>query len=165
MNGPSNTIPFGYGPNFYPVAFVYKNMLAFSLSAGDKICFDTGVINDNDIVMDIDICHTATNGGTTCDASGYTRLAEDTMPSPNARGDSSCGTWDLCFTVGTSYSFPAGGMTVKMTPQGSYLNDNTYNENLCWAYSSDSSGRFVQRWWAGGSYQGINFIGGVRFCN
>ncbi|MFH1404244.1 MAG: hypothetical protein ABIH11_08255, partial [Candidatus Altiarchaeota archaeon] len=70
----SNCIPFGSGQNYYPSGFTYKNMPGFIIQSGDKICFNMGATNDADIRMDIELCHTTTNGGTTCDTNGYTKI-------------------------------------------------------------------------------------------
>ena len=63
----SNCIPFGSNYQATPpdsefMGFVYQNVPAFSLQAGDTIAFDLGLQNDYDIVMDVALATAASNG-------------------------------------------------------------------------------------------------------
>ena len=54
----SNCIPFGRGTDAY-TGFVYKNIPAFTLEAGDRIAFDMGSATDVDISKSIAMVATA----------------------------------------------------------------------------------------------------------
>lgn len=131
----SNCIPFGcpdtYGPN---MGFVYKNISAFSLKAGDIIAFDTGAANDTELHFDLSLSATATNGGFTADSSGFTVISS--LASGNS-GDSIPGNYDIAFVANKNFNFVGGGLIVNFTNTNGAVSDTTYDQNL--VYSSDNS--------------------------
>lgn len=163
--GIGNCIPFGAGGSYGTYkGFVYKNIEPFEVNSGDYACFDLGRPNDADISMDIWLCHTSSNGGTSCDADGYRQIVYDELATPSLRGDTSCGTWELCFPIEEDYTFQGGGLIVRFRSTGAFASDTyTCDQVLCYTDSSDTSNKFVQRWYNDGSGSSNGYIGGIAF--
>jgi MYXO-CTERM domain-containing protein len=144
-NPVANCLPFGSGASFFGgyVAFIYQNVPSFTLNPDDKIGFDLGAVNDADIVMDIALAATTTNGGGQPVAAGFTQVV--TAGTASSRGDTIRNNYELEFTATTSYSFPGGGLIIRFKPQGSYLSDSTCTQVLVPADSTDTSNFFVMR--------------------
>ncbi|MFH1105609.1 MAG: hypothetical protein V1731_00135 [Candidatus Aenigmatarchaeota archaeon] len=162
--GPSNCIPFGSSSYGTYKGFTYKNINPFTIAPGNYICFNLGAQNNIDITMSIDICHTTVNGGTVCDAGGYTNVVSSKTP-VSPRGDTTCNTWELCYQAANSYSFPGGGMDVRVKAGGAFASDTTCDQVLCYGTATDPSNYFVRRWYSDGSGWDTGSIGSVIFCS
>jgi Ca2+-binding RTX toxin-like protein len=145
----SNCIPFGIGSNsggWTPyAAFVYKNVPAFEIAAGDTLAFDLGAQNNVPIQLEIALAHTATNGG---DVEGepFHTVVTNTETPQNPFGDTTVGDFELQFTTQAPFSFPGGGLIIRFgNPSASYAADTTCTGVLVYADSTDSSGQFVER--------------------
>jgi len=126
--------------------FVYKNIAAFQLKAGDTIAFDTaGVQNDFDIQMDIDLARTTANGGDVA-AQPFTRVVLNNQIPSSPRGDTTVGNFELQFKATAPFNFPGGGLIIRFSnPSPGYAADTTSTQNLVYANATDTSGFFVKR--------------------
>ncbi len=90
-----NSFPFGQG-NIWPTAgFIYQNLAAFQLKAGDTIAFDLGAANpEADIKLQIAMAATTVNGGD-APALPYTTLVNNTQTPLNPRGNAVDGDFEL----------------------------------------------------------------------
>ena len=160
-SGAASWNPFG--------GFVYKNIAAFQLKAGDTIAFDTaGVQNDFDIQMDIDLARTTANGGDVA-AQPFTRVVLNNQTPSSPRGDTTVGNFELQFKATAPFNFPGGGLIIRFSnPSPGYAADTTSTQNLVYANPADTSGFFVKRVyqdadgiapWTG---QSASLIGGFR---
>jgi hypothetical protein len=129
----SNCIPFGCPDAYDPhMGFVYKNLGAFTLNAGDIIAFDTGRTNDMELRFDLSLAATTTNGGTT--ASGpFTMVSSLGL---GHFGDNIVGNYDLAFVASSSFSFAGGGLIVDFTNTNGAVNDGTGEQNLVYSSSN-----------------------------
>ncbi len=129
----SNCIPFGcpdtYGPQ---MGFVYKNIGAFSLNAGDIIAFDTGAVHGYELNFDLSLAATTTDGGTTA-AGPFTMVSS---LGSGHYGDSIVGNYDLTFVASSSFSFAGGGLIINFENTNGSVFDNLGTQNL--VYSSDN---------------------------
>jgi hypothetical protein len=145
----NNCWPFGlasggltWGPH---LAFIYRNIPAFELKAGDRVAFDTHAPNDTDIGLHIAMARTTVNGGTQ-EAQPFETVVTNGQTPAAPRGDSTMGNFDLAFTAEAPFSFPGGGLIVRFSnPSPVYAADNFCNGNLVGANSSDTTGQFVLR--------------------
>jgi hypothetical protein len=150
--GGGNCYPFGVGsggsPGWNPFAgFVYKNVPAFQLRAGDVLAFDLGGTNpEADIQFQIDLARTTVNGGD-IPSGGFTTVAANTQTPLNPRGDAITGNYELQFTSLAPFSFPGGGLIIRFSNAStSYATDTTCSSTLTnAATSTDPSGNFVER--------------------
>ena len=146
--GSGNNFPFGVGNIWPPYAgFVYKNVPAFSLKAGDKLAFDLGVQNDVDIQLQIDMAATTVNGGDVQTPAGFTTIATNTQLPQNPRGNTTNGDYELAFPVQLPFSFPGGGLIIRFSnPSGAFATDMSGGGVLVnRANSADPSNHFVER--------------------
>lgn len=145
-----NCIPFGC-PGYYDpyMGFVYKNLPAFSVNAGDKIAFDTGAVNDNPLQFNIFLGSTTSNGGTILNGGLTQIVTAQTASTP--LGNGVVGDYDLMFTIGSTFNFAGGGLVIAFNPTGSSVSDTSFEQNLVHSDSSDSSGLFVGRFYAYGA--------------
>ena len=91
-----NCIPFGCPSDYDPhMGFVYQNISAFSLEAGDILAFDTTAPNDSALNFTLSLAATTFNGGSTADASGFTQVSTIT----GNFGNSTNGDYDMAFFV------------------------------------------------------------------
>jgi PKD domain len=147
VQGPANCYPFGGGTGFSPFAgFIYQNIPAFTLGAGDKVAFDLGAVNTSTIVLDIAMAHTVSNGSQQQDASGFTTII--TAGSPTGMGDTVLGNYDLVFTAQSPFAFPGGGLIIRFKAAGAYASVGTCNQVLGYSSAGDSSGLFVARFYS-----------------
>lgn len=125
-----NCIPFGCPDSYDPhMGFVYKNIGAFTLNAGDIIAFDTGAVHGNELRFDLSLAATTTNGGTT--ATGpFTMVSSLGL---GHYGDSIVGNYDLAFVASSSFSFAGGGLIVDFMNTNGAVNDNLGTQNLVWS--------------------------------
>jgi uncharacterized repeat protein (TIGR01451 family) len=136
----SNTEP--WTPNG---GFVYKNVPAFDLQAGDTIAFDLGVTNDVDVQLELAFARTTTNGGNTV-SGAFTKVVSNTQTPLNPRGDTTVGNYELEFTSEAAFNFAGGGLIVRFSnPSAAYQLDDTCTLVLVKADPSDTSGFFVER--------------------
>ncbi len=145
-NPGGNFFPFGSGQVWPPfAAFIYKNIPAFELKAGDTLAFDTMTTNGGDVQIDIDLARTTTNGGEIA-AQPFTRVAVNTQTPDNATGDTVVGNFELRFTSIAPFSFPGGGLIIRFSnPSPTYAADPVGGGNITGASSTDPSGFFVRR--------------------
>jgi hypothetical protein len=146
----SNCFPFGgfladggWGPNF---AFVYQNIPAFGLRAGDTVAFDLGFPNDSDVRVDVAMAHTTGNGNDVNDGP-FTTIASNSQTPSNPRGDDVVGNYELRWTASSSFDFPGGGLLIRFSnPAGPFATDATCDaSNVEAGLAGDSSGFFVGR--------------------
>jgi hypothetical protein len=133
----------GWGPNF---AFVYQNLPPFHLRPGDVVAFDTFLVNQSDIKMDVALAHTTSNGNDVNDRP-FTPIASNTQTPTNPRGNSTPGDYELQWTASSAFDFPGGGLLTRFSnPVGPYATEADCDENLVGAANSgDPSGFFVGR--------------------
>jgi hypothetical protein len=143
--GESNEFPFGKGDSWPQLGFVYKNIPAFNLKAGDTIAFDLGALNNVDIQLQISMAATTVNGGDIPGA--YTTVVNNTQVPVNPRGNTVMGDYELQFTAEAPFSFPGGGLIIRFSnPGGAYATDIQADPTLLnVATGTDSSGFFVER--------------------
>jgi hypothetical protein len=143
----SNEFPFGRGDSWPQLGFVYKNIPAFNLKAGDTIAFDLGFQNNVDIQLQISMAATTVNGGDIPGA--YTTVVNNTQVPLNPRGNTVTGDYELQFTAEAPFSFPGGGLIIRFSnPGGAYATDLQEDATLLnLAASTDSSGFFVKRFY------------------
>ncbi|MFV8819472.1 hypothetical protein [Haliea sp. E17] len=163
--------PFGIGINWPPFyGFVYQNLPAFDIATGDTIAFDTGLANDVEIALQVDMVPTTVNGGNIA-AGAYTTVVSNTQAPANPFGDAVVGNYELQFTAESDFSFPGGGMIVRFSnPSAAYAADVTCTQNLVNYTAADASGLFVQRFQdADGALPwdavATNAIGGFQITN
>ena len=106
----ANCIPFGcpddYGPH---MGFVYRDIAAFTLHAGDIIAFDTAGRNDQALRLDLSLAAASANGAITADARGFTLVSS---LAPGVFGDTIVGNYDIAFVAHTTFHFAGGGLIV-----------------------------------------------------
>ena len=168
----NNCIPFGGAYNSYGayMGFIYQNVPAFSLAAGDTIAFDLGAENDQTIIMDIALATASSNGSTSEDSNGFTTVVSSGTPAdPN--GNTTVGDFELEFTADNAFTFGGGGLIIRFQPQGSFQSDTSCTQVLVHYTSGDSSGYFVQRFYADGNGSapwdgsGSSSIGGFKISS
>ena len=145
VTGPSNCIPFGGYSNAY-MGFVYKNIPAFTLSPGDTISFDLGAMNDVNIVMDIAMAATTSNGSMQESSAGFTTVVSSGTPS-SPKGDTTIGNYELTYTATGSFVFAGGGLIIRFRPIGTMATDANCTQVLMFSDSTDASGLFVGRFY------------------
>ena len=141
--------PFGESESWDPYsAWVYKDVPAFSLKAGDTLAFDLTAQNNFDIQLDIALAPTTTNGGDV-NAAAFTQVVPNTQIPANPRGNTTTGDYELTFTAQAPFSFPGGGLLIRFgNPGGAFATDpndpgSPVEGNT--AQPSDPSGQFVER--------------------
>jgi hypothetical protein len=146
-----SSFPFGTGATWVPhLVWVYKDIPAFQLKPGDSIGFDLQDVKLNvDIQVAIALAPTTVNGGDV-EAAPFTDIVSNTQVPANPRGNTILGDYELQFTAQAPFSFPGGGLLIRIsTPGGAYAADNsgpnTFNDSL--GQASDPSGYFVGRRW------------------
>ncbi len=145
VTGPSNCIPFGGYSNAY-MGFIYKNVPAFTLGAGDTISFDLAAQNDVNIVMDIALATTTSNGSLQENSSGFTTVLSSGTPS-SARGDTTAGNYELTYTATSAFVFGGGGLIIRFKPIGTMATDSNCSQVLMHADATDTSGYFAGRFY------------------
>jgi hypothetical protein len=149
----ANCFPFGIaggGTTWTPNAgFVYKNVPAFQLKAGEKLAFDLSAVNDVNIQLQIDMAPTIVNGGA-APAGGFTTVVSNTQTPANPRGDTVHGNFELQFTALAPFSFAGGGLIIRFSnPSAGYLADTTCTEVMTNSSgATDTSGLFVERFFS-----------------
>jgi hypothetical protein len=162
----TNCVPFGGPPPGY-AGFIYKNIPAFALAAGDVLAFDTLFQNEQPIVVDIALATAASNGSHVPDANGFTTIAQSATPA-SPTGDSVLGNYDLAFTASVPFTFTGGGLIIRVLPVGSYATDMECSAGLVHYLASDPADFFVGRFLtdANGAYpwqyEDAQHIGGFR---
>lgn len=165
-----NCYPFGGGNNdWLPYAgFVYQNVPAFDIQAGDTIAFDLGALNDTDVQLEIAMAATVSNGSAE-PAGAFTTVVTNTQVPANPRGDAIIGNYELQFTAESAFSFPGGGLVIRFTnPAGVFASDSSCDQVLVSHSVGDTSGYFVGRFYrdADGAYTwdetGTDSIGGFQ---
>jgi hypothetical protein len=141
--------PFGESASWVPSnVWVYKNVPAFNLKAGDTLAFDLTAQNNVDIQLDIAMAPTTTNGGDT-NAAAFTQVVPNSQIPANPRGDTTTGDYELTFTVQAPFNFAGGGLLIRFgNPGGAFATDpndpgSPVEGNT--AQPSDPSGQFVER--------------------
>lgn len=141
--------PFGESESWDPyMAFVYKNVPAFSLKPGDTIAFDLSHQNDVDIQLQIAMAGTTTNGGDV-NAAPFTEIVPSSQVPLNPKGNTTFGDYELTFAAQAPFSFPGGGLLIRFgNPSGAFAADpnapgSGVLENN--ALPTDPSGYFVRR--------------------
>jgi hypothetical protein len=167
------TAPFGQSQNWIAyMAWVYKNVPAFDLKAGDTVAFDLSQQNDVDIQLQIAMAPTTTNGGNQ-NSGPFTQVVPTSQIPANPRGNTTFGDYELTFTATAPFNFAGGGLLIRFgNPGGAFATDldgpgATVLANN--ALPTDPSGYFVEREvrdhdgvspWTGDEY--ADGIGGFR---
>jgi hypothetical protein len=141
--------PFGESETWAPSnVWVYKNVPAFNLKAGDTLAFDLTAQNNVDIQLDIAMAPTTTNGGD-LNATGFTQVVRNTQIPANPMGNTTTGDYELTFTAQAPFAFPGGGLLIRFgNPGGAFatdVNDPGSPVEGNTAQPSDPSGQFVER--------------------
>jgi hypothetical protein len=133
----------GWGPNF---AFVYQNIPPFQLRSGDVVAFDTFLVNQSDIRLDVAMARTDTSGSDV-NAQPFTTVASSAQAPANSRGNATAGDYELQWTASAAFDFPGGGLLIRFSnPAGPFATETDCDENLVGAANStDASGFFVGR--------------------
>ena len=142
----TNSFPFGIGTTWTPfAAFVYRNIPAFELKAGDTIAFDMQSTNGSNIELDFDFARTTFNGSD-ISSGPFTRVILNTQTPANPKGDAIEGNFELQYKATAPFSFPGGGLIIRVSnPSPAFAADNTFTSNLRGASSTDPNGFFVSR--------------------
>jgi uncharacterized repeat protein (TIGR01451 family) len=146
----SNCMPFGLGDHINPTSnwtpyavWVYRDVPAFTLEAGNTLAFDLATENDTDIGLDIHMAPTTYNGGHDEDGA-FVKIVSNTQDP--GRGDTVVGNYDLEFTAESTFNFPGGGLLIRFSnPSSTYLTDSMCTLNLVSGEPSDTSGYFFER--------------------
>jgi hypothetical protein len=145
-----NCYPFGLGdPTQWPpfMGFVYKNIPAFNLQIGDTLAFDLGAQNDSNIQLQIEMAATTVNGGD-IPSGAFTTVVTNTQTPLNPQGDTTVGNFELRFTSQANFTFSGGGLIIRFSnPSAAYQSDTSCTQVLVKAFSTDSSGFFVKRFY------------------
>jgi hypothetical protein len=142
--------PFGIGldpgdPWTPHAAFFYRDVPAFELKPGDTIAFNLAGVNDADIQLEIALARTTTNGGIE-EGQPFETVVTNAQTPLNPRGDTVIGNFELQFIAEAPFSFPGGGLIIRFSnPSASFLADDTCDQIVVNALSTDSSAFFVQR--------------------
>ena len=146
---PNNCYPFGLGRNWTPFfGFIYKNVPAFQLKAGDSLSFDLGGVNDADVQLQIDLAATTVNGGD-APSQPFTTVVANTQTPANPRGDTTTGNFELAFTALAPFNFAGGGLIIRFSsPSASFALDAICTAAVVETDSTDPSGYFVKRFYA-----------------
>jgi hypothetical protein len=147
---PTNTpynAPFGQSVTWGAyMAWVYKDIPAFSLKPGDTVGFDLTAQNDVDIQLDIAMAPTTTNGGS-ANSAPFTLVAPNSQVPANPRGNTTSGDYELGFTATAPFNFSGGGLLIRFSnPGGAFFGDpNTFDDGVLAnnALPTDPSGYFV----------------------
>ena len=149
-SGPSNCIPFGkpYSSPTQYQGFVYANIPAFDLYAGDTLAFDLAALNDTDINVSIAMAATTSNGSAQPDGNGFTTIATN-VTAATPRGNTTKGDYELAFTLDSNFSFAGGGLIIRFQPgaNSAFSTDSSCTQVLMAGNSSDSSGYLVSRFY------------------
>jgi hypothetical protein len=128
--------------------WVYENVPAFNLKAGDTLAFDLTAQNDVDIQLDIAMAPTTTNGGDT-NAAAFTQIVPNSQIPANPMGNTTTGDYELTFTAQAPFNFAGGGLLIRFSnPGGAFAtdpNDSGSPVEGNTAQPSDPSGQFVER--------------------
>jgi hypothetical protein len=141
--GPSNCYPFGSGTLPLHVGFVYRNIPAFTVNAGDAVAFDLGALAGADIVLDIAMATTTVNGGDLPSGAFVTVVNNGTPLVP--RGDTINDNFELAFPIQNTFSHAGGGLIIRFLAKGTWASYNGCDQNLRYTNSADPSGFFVKR--------------------
>lgn len=151
-----NCIPFGDNTDFGFTGFIYKNVSAFNVAAGDLIRFDLGDQNDQDIRRDIYFSVANQNpapGGCGFDvtsqgikATTWVKVVSTGQNPANPTGNTISGDYELTYTAEAAFSFPGGGLIVGFSgsPPAAFP-DGTCDQVLVQTSCDDSSGLFYGR--------------------
>jgi hypothetical protein len=129
------------------MAFVYKNLPAFSLKPGDTIAFDLSSQNDVDIQLQINMAPTTNTTDVT--TAPPTQIVSNTQVPANPRGNTVPGDYELTFTSQAAFNFAGGGLALSLgNPGGDFATDmdatgSSVQTNN--ATPSDPSGLFLER--------------------
>jgi hypothetical protein len=173
---PTNTpynAPFGQSVTWGAyMAWVYKDIPAFSMKPGDTVGFDLTAQNDVDIQLDIAMAPTTSNGGST-NSAPFTLVVPNSQVPSNPRGNTTPGDYELGFTATAPFNFSGGGLLIRFSnPGGAFFGDpDTFDDGVLAnnALPTDPSGYFVAREvrdtdgsspWTGDEY--LDGIGGFR---
>jgi hypothetical protein len=143
-----NSWPFGQGPNWgNNMGFIYKNIPAFSLKAGDTISFDLVQENEQAPLLEIGMAQTTVSGGD-LPAAPFTPIVPNTVV-PTGKGNTVVDDYDLTYRVATPYSFPGGGLIIKFTNRSPAFTDGTSTQVFLdrQTTGADPSGQFAH-WFA-----------------
>ena len=150
VGGPSNCIPFG-GYSALPTGyagFVYKNLPAFEIQAGDTISFDLGAANNVPISMNIALAAATSNGSMEQSTAGWTSVVSNGTPS-DPDGDNIQGNFELTFTVDSSFSFAGGGLLIRFQrSSAAYIADTDCTQVLMHSDATDTSNLFAGRFYS-----------------
>jgi hypothetical protein len=154
-----NCIPLGNNTDFGFCGFIYRDVPAFELVAGNEVAFDLGALNNVDTRRNIYFASAGFNPAppihdgfdiTTSQnivaASGWTQIVPDSQVPQNPLGNNTVGDYELIFTAVAPFSFPGGGLIVGFgaSPPGAYA-DPGCEQVLVHTTSADASGQFYCR--------------------
>jgi Ca2+-binding RTX toxin-like protein len=131
-----------WGPS---AAFIYKNIPAFELKAGDILAFDTNQINEVDPQFEIALAATTINGSD-IPSQPFTTVVTNTQTPANPRGNTVNGDFEVQFKAQAAFNFPGGGLIIRFAnPTPAYALDTTCTTGVRTGDATDPSGFFVKR--------------------
>jgi hypothetical protein len=143
--GGGNSFPFSWSTWTPYMGFVYENIPPFNLKTGDVVAFDTGVMNNTDIQLEIAMAGTTANGSNQ-PAGAFTTVVNNTQVPTNPRGNAIVGDYELQWRAEAPFSFPGGGLLIRFgNPGGAFATDVTPVASLEQGQGTDASGFFVGR--------------------
>jgi hypothetical protein len=149
-----NCIPFGQTSGFGDFqGFMYRNVPAFTLRPGDRIAFDMGSVNDQDIRRDVYFAFATPNPARPesnqslvsqdLKAVAWKHVASESQLPLNPRGNTVVGDYELMWTAETRFVFPGGALVVGFAaPSG---NDTTCDGQVVTTDAHDPADVFYGR--------------------
>ncbi len=132
-----NCIPFGCAGSYGPyMTNVYKDIDSFSLNTGDTIAFDLSGTNNVDIIFDIYMASTGSNGSNTADSNGFTQVVS---AGNGGKGTSTQGDYELLYTIDKTWDFLGGGLMLAFSPVGITASDTSWSTGFYGNYSTGGS--------------------------
>jgi len=162
VSGSGGWVPFA--------GFVYKNISAFDLQAGDELAFDSDSPNTSGEAAQLQIsaAPTTVNGGDV-PAGAFTTVVANTAPTLGGAGDAAVGNFDLRFKAAAPFKFAGGGLILRFSsPAGPFASDTTCAGGITSSDVGDASGFLVKRFFQDADgvppypNQSGTFIGGFR---
>ncbi len=145
-----NCYPFGTNTAWPFMGFIYRSVPAFTLRPGDRLRFDLGNINSQDIRRTIFFAPANKNpggatGGQDIRATAWTQVVSSTQVPVNPRGNFVVGDYELTYTVEQEFSFPGGGLIIGFRGTADSYHDGGCEQVLVSTTWLDPSGQFYGR--------------------
>jgi len=151
----SNCIPLGNNTWYGFSGFIYRNVPAFTMLAGDKIKFDLGGLNDVEIRRNIYFAVATANPSGPYNipegisALSWVQVVSESQTPVNSFGNTVIGDYELTYTATNSFSFPGGGFIIGFAgnPPATYF-DGGNDQVLVNTNTNDASNQFYCRFFS-----------------